>query len=600
MKRIGSVREVDDVKLELPAGAAPYEEFDFQPYVEEARSEEELRRTWRVFTKVKDVLDNGRRLENASWRLWFKERSKAGPPRPEPSLSNLEKYDLSLDANLRQAEEETDRIVGDMFAGVGERFQQERADVVARAKAQRTQALLELADKHSLPDAALDDLLSWVTGTLLNAEELRAPEDYMPQNVVAARDLLSQHSTFKPRPRVAAFCHSLERNAPNIFLLYLVRELRDILAFEVVAAKEGPMRADYDAIDVPVTVCATRLATYPRDVRTVLRSFSYVIANTIMTTEVINASHELGVPCLWVIHEAWPRDQLDFYARDVFRMTYLSGKAIVEALGHATRVVFPTEVQRRCYDELVESERSRVIYNGVPLASINAFRTTRNRNTVRQELGYSREDLVLVQVGTVCQRKAQLITCQAFAELHDEESSIKLLIVGARYSREHEMEYIEECKQTLEAVGADDSARIIEAKKNVLPYYLAADIILCPSLSEVLPLVICEAMAFERPVIASNVDGIPEAVQDGVEGLLVEAGNVAELFEAIEKLAGDSELRARMGTAGRKRVLEQFSFETMSKTYRETIEADLELDVSDSGDDVGVTGAQRTETDKTE
>jgi len=53
------------IKEDLPAGADPYEEFDFVPYFQEVKSEEELRNTWRVFTKVKDVLDNGRRLENA-------------------------------------------------------------------------------------------------------------------------------------------------------------------------------------------------------------------------------------------------------------------------------------------------------------------------------------------------------------------------------------------------------------------------------------------------------------------------------------------------------------------------------------------------------
>ncbi|KAI0566000.1 D-inositol-3-phosphate glycosyltransferase [Gracilaria domingensis] len=385
-----------------------------------------------------------------------------------------------------------------------------------------------------------------------------------------------------PRPRVAAFCHSLERNGANNFLLYLVRELREQLSFEVVSPKEGAMRADYEAMGVPVSICNMKLVSYPQDVRVVLQKFQYAIANTIMTTEVINASRDLNVPCLWVIHEAWPKDQFNYYAKEVFMMTHLDEKAIVDAFTNASKIVFPANVQRRCYDGLFEPENARVIYNGIPLASINAFRAVQSRDKVRKELGYGPDDMLLVHMGTVCKRKAQLVTCQAFAELYmngplPDGKTFKLLMVGARYIRQHEIEYIEECKQTLEAAGAEGAATILDVKKNVLPFYLAADIILCPSINEVLPLVICEGMAFERPVIATRIDGIPEALDNDVEGLLIEPNNPMALYDAIEKLATNEELRNQMGTAGRKRVLSQFSFATMSKTYRETIGKDLEI-----------------------
>lgn len=588
MRRVGSFKEIIDVAFELPAGAVPYEEFDFEPYAEEAQNEEELRRTWRVFTKVKDVLDNGRRLENASWRLWFRERTKGGPlgyaeSEAASDLSELEKYDINLDRNLREAEAETDRIVGDMFGGVGQRFQDENAKVVQLAKAERTRALLELAKKHEFDERAIDDILGWVQSTILSAEDIHVshPEPILPETSRDAHDYLDK-TAYMPRPRVAAFCHSLERNGANNFLLYLLRELREEMSFELFSPKEGAMRADYEAMGIPVSICDMKLASYPEDVRAVLRTFKYAIANTIMTTEVINASAELQVPCLWVIHEAWPKDQFNYYAKEVFMMTHLDEDAIVGAFANASKIVFPAQVQRRCYDGLFKPENSRVIYNGIPLASINAFRTVQSREKVRQELGYGPNDLVLVHMGTVCRRKAQLVTCQAFADLYSSTvlpsgKKFKLLMVGARYIRKHEIDYIDECKQTLEAVGADKASKILDVKKNVLPYYLAADIILCPSMNEVLPLVICEAMAFERPVIATAIDGIPEALTNEKEGLLIEPGNPAALCDAIERLAMDEELCRRMGAAGRKRVLEQFSFTTMSKTYRETIGVDLEF-----------------------
>lgn len=697
MRRISSVREVSDIKLELPAGIEPYEEFDFEPYSDEARNEEELRVTWRVFTKVKDVLDNGRRLENISWRLWFKERQKGlplssfpfPPPPPTPAnslsapyianllpssgassnktipaptapatntsrddcrdhgskpqstpmvppsprkavideapLSTLQQYGSNLDENLRRAEEETHRIVDDMFGGVGQRFQRESARLIQREKAERTHALLELGAKHDLSDVVLDDILKWVrryvaqddptshtshvpppiasaTSSLPPAMSVpRSPSspslavtssldhdhsgDFLPTSIADGRAFV-ERTRYSPRPHIGVFCHSLERNGANNFLLYLVRELRDDIYFEVVSAKEGNVRTEYEALGVSVSVCSMKSTTYREDVKKVMVRMKYAIANTIMMTEVVNAARELGISCLWVIHEAWPRHQFNYYAKDVFMTPHVDERRILEALRGAGRIVFPAKVQRRCYQGLFDESKCRVIYNGIPLASINAFRTTETRDAVRTELGLGSNDMVLLHMGSICRRKGQLLTCQVFADLYASEvrplgRNLRLLLVGARYVRPHEIEYIEECQQTLEAADALESgaARIIDVTKNVLNYYLAADIVLCPSTDEMLPLVICEAMAFERPVIASKIDGIPEAVDDGVEGLLVEAGNEAHLYDAVMQLASDDELRARMGTAGRKRVLSQFSFETMSRTYRETIGMDLELDI---------------------
>jgi glycosyltransferase involved in cell wall biosynthesis len=256
----------------------------------------------------------------------------------------------------------------------------------------------------------------------------------------------------------------------------------------------------------------------------------------------------------------------------------------VEAFANASKIVFPATVQQKCYGGLYQTENARVIYNGIPLTSINTYRAVQKRDLIRKDLGYGPEDVVLVHMGTVCKRKGQLVTCAAFGRAVQECGakngvSFKLLMVGARYIRQHEIDYIDSCKNALSEFDAMDRATILDVKKDVLPYYLAADIILCPSLNEVLPLVICEGMAFERPIIASRIDGIPESITDGVEGILVEPNRPDELYDAICELATDPGKRARMGAAGRKRVLDQFSFSTMSKAYRDTIHADIVADL---------------------
>src|SRR5207302_1116688 len=91
--------------------------------------------------------------------------------------------------------------------------------------------------------------------------------------------------------------------------------------------------------------------------------------------------------------------------------------------------------------------------------------------------------------------------------------------------------------------------------------YDRAAVVVCPSYREGLPLCVLEAMAHGRPVVASAVGGIPELVEDGVTGYLVEPGDVAGLRAAIERLLADPALRRRLGRAGRARVAERCSWE---------------------------------------
>jgi glycosyltransferase involved in cell wall biosynthesis len=84
--------------------------------------------------------------------------------------------------------------------------------------------------------------------------------------------------------------------------------------------------------------------------------------------------------------------------------------------------------------------------------------------------------------------------------------------------------------------------------------YGRAAVVVLPSYREGLPLSVLEAMAHARPVVASAVGGIPELVEDGVTGLLVQPGDVEGLRTALEKLLGDRALRRRMGLEARRRV----------------------------------------------
>jgi glycosyltransferase involved in cell wall biosynthesis len=93
------------------------------------------------------------------------------------------------------------------------------------------------------------------------------------------------------------------------------------------------------------------------------------------------------------------------------------------------------------------------------------------------------------------------------------------------------------------------------------PWYERAAVVAAPSRREGYGVVAREAMAWGRPVVASAVGGLVDAVDDGVTGLLVPAGDIAALRSALERLLGDSELRAQLGAEAREKAQREFSFD---------------------------------------
>jgi glycosyltransferase involved in cell wall biosynthesis len=97
--------------------------------------------------------------------------------------------------------------------------------------------------------------------------------------------------------------------------------------------------------------------------------------------------------------------------------------------------------------------------------------------------------------------------------------------------------------------------------QELLRRYGRAAVVACPSRREGFGVVCAEAMAHGRPVVAGAVGGLLDLVVDGETGLLVEPGDVPSLRAALEQLLGDPELRARLGTAARRRIAERFSWD---------------------------------------
>ena len=105
------------------------------------------------------------------------------------------------------------------------------------------------------------------------------------------------------------------------------------------------------------------------------------------------------------------------------------------------------------------------------------------------------------------------------------------------------------------------------------PFYERAAVVAAPSRREGYGVAAREAMAWGRPVVASAVGGLVDAVEDGVTGLLVPPRDPAALRAALERLLGDAELRARLGAAAREHVRTELSPEAAGKALVAAYEA---------------------------
>jgi glycosyltransferase involved in cell wall biosynthesis len=105
--------------------------------------------------------------------------------------------------------------------------------------------------------------------------------------------------------------------------------------------------------------------------------------------------------------------------------------------------------------------------------------------------------------------------------------------------------------------------------------YAASDLVVLPSLSEGLPIVLLEAMASGRPVVATRVGGIPELVTSGKNGYLVTPGSADEIADRVIELLGRPELAAEMGAASRALVESTHSWDAVSSRVSSVYESVL-------------------------
>ena len=382
--------------------------------------------------------------------------------------------------------------------------------------------------------------------------------------------------------RILAFTNVLTLGGASIYFLELLRETQRQGRVEptVVTAVDGPLRGELEELGIPVHILSSvplhDLAAYLDRVEELVAwasdgSFELVLVNTAtgLTLPGADLAARFGIPAVWTIHESFHSallwDGLGPGLRE-------HGEA---ALSNAALGIFEAEATRQLYLGSL-GERSVTVPYGFDLWSIDRVRDSFDRDQARREAEIPADADLIICVGTVEPRKAQVPLVQAFDLIAERHHSAHLAFVGSDQNWGSTT-----LAGRIESSPSRERMRMVPTTREVQPWFGMADLLVCASDIESLPRTVLEAMAWETPVLATSVFGLPELIDHGVTGWLCEPGDISALAEGIDAaLNANDHTRRSIGAAARRKVIERHDLGAYARQL-----ADL-LDLAAEGKDV--------------
>ena len=269
--------------------------------------------------------------------------------------------------------------------------------------------------------------------------------------------------------------------------------------------------------------------------------------------EAVAAAKLAGVPV--VIHSEHG------YELDMFAGLPMRRRLFRRAAYPMTDAIFAVTRELRNFharQAWIATERMGVMYNGVDTQRFVPNQEA--RIAMRRELGLPEKSFVIGAVGRLVPIKDHQTLLKAAALLSASGIDVRVLLVGSGPEREKLQRQAADGMQS-RVCFVGDSSRVPEMLN-------AMDVFALPSLNEGMSNTLLEAMACGLPVLATNVGGNPEIVENNINGCLFEPGDVAWLGAKLKFLAQDPALIHQLGTSARNRAIESFSLSRMLENYR--------------------------------
>lgn len=248
---------------------------------------------------------------------------------------------------------------------------------------------------------------------------------------------------------------------------------------------------------------------------------------------------------------------LVWHMHDIIEPGFFNKVFIRYAAWGAERIVCVSgAVRKRLLEFGVNPDKCRTVYNAV---TPDVSQDIRKSSSFREEFNIDENTHLVGIIGNVCKQKAQFVFLEAAFEVLKVFKNVVFVIVGDVLT-ECDVSYKAQLESFIIAHRIENKIIFTGFREDVKQIIGSLEILVHPPiLPEALGLVILEAMMQEKPVVASDIGGIPEIMSDGFNGLLVPPGDAHALAEAVCKLLGDPEMRKRLGREGKKAAAGKFA-----------------------------------------
>ena len=378
-----------------------------------------------------------------------------------------------------------------------------------------------------------------------------------------------------PPVRLLVVTHQLGLGGGQLYLTELLRRLLVELDISclVVSPHDGPLRAELEDLGASVHVCGDYPVASPGRYEAALLELAALARDHGANVAVVNTmgafigadlARRLSIQAVWAIHESYPLNEywLAAYGPDGID-PYVKRQA-VDALGEAAALVFEADATRREYEPHADRDRLLTVPYGITVADVDRYRADTDRAALRRDAGIPDDATLLLCMGTYEPRKAQGALALAFAEVADDAPDTVLAFVGDTGGP-----YADAVHDVVDRLELGDRIRLVPVVSDIYAWYLMADALVSASDVESLPRSVLEAMAFEVPVLAASVFGLPELIEDGVNGLLCAPRDIGALVAGLRRLLSlTPEDRARLGAAAAKVVRERHDASIYAGVYR--------------------------------
>lgn len=223
-------------------------------------------------------------------------------------------------------------------------------------------------------------------------------------------------------------------------------------------------------------------------------------------------------------------------------------------------------VKQEILNHNISAGKVLTICNGI---GTNRFNNPKKVESARREFGIDKGCKVIGTVGRLSEEKGHIHLLNAATKVFQEYPKVVFLVVGDGPLRNDLEEKASALRQTqhVEKNGPESPFIFAGVRSDMPAIYSLMDIFVLPSLTEGLPMVLLEAMASQKPIVATNVGAIPKVIEHGHSGLLVQPGDTKGLAKAITDLLANPQKAYELAKNARRKVKQQFSSERMAEKY---------------------------------